>query len=136
LQGTLPSRSLFASAIGLALRCSLIAALCPGALPAQNPSGALRGTIQDAGGARIPAASVAVYSPANAQTRKVTCDSHGEFRVDGLAAGTWRVTVSARGFAQADADVQVAVSEVRDVVVTMKPAAVAESVSVKAQGST
>ena len=109
--------------------------MCAAALQAQSPGGALRGTIQDAVGARIASASVVVRLSTQAQTRRATSDRRGEFRIDGLVPGTWRVSVSARGFADAEADVQVAVSEVRDIAVSMKPAAVAQSVSVRAQGS-
>ena len=134
MQNRLPNFKLFAFATGLA-RCVLIAVWLTVGVCAQSPSGTLRGMIRDAAGARIASAGITVHSVANSQTRTVTCDSHGGFRVDGLAPGTWRLTVAARGFAEADDNVQVAVSEVRDVVVTLKPAAVADSVSVKAQGS-
>lgn len=117
------------------LRWLMAALTCAASLQAQSPGGALRGTIRDAAGARVPSASVMVHSLSQAQTRTATSDRRGEFRIDGLVPGTWRVTVSAQGFAEADADVQVAVSEVRDIAVTMKPAAVAQSVSVRAQGS-
>ena len=135
MQGAFTNPRWFVSGVELTLRCALVAVLCSGVAEAQNQSGALRGTIQDASGARIPSASVMVHATAPAQTRKATSNSRGEFRIDGLAPGTWLVTVSAQGFAEADANIQVAISEVRDIAVTLKPAAVAQSVRVKAQGS-
>ena len=135
MRDTLPSLKLIASAVEVALRWFLLAVVCLAGAEAQSQSGSLRGAIQDAAGARIPSAGVVVYAAASAQTRKVTCDRRGEFRIDGLVPGTWHLTVSAGGFAEADASVQIELSEVRDVVVTLKPAAVAQSVSVKAQGS-
>lgn len=102
---------------------------------AQNPGGALRGTVQDSGGARVASADVAVHLLSNAQLRKAVCDERGEFRIDGLVPGTWELTVSVRGFADADADVRIGVSEIRDVVVTMKPAVVSQSVNAKERGS-
>lgn len=105
------------------------------AIQAQTPSGALRGIVQDAHGARVASATVAVHLPATAQTRTAVCDRRGEFRIDGLTPGAWQVTVAARGFAHADATVSIAVSAIRDIAVTMQPQAVAQSVRVAARGS-
>src|SRR2546430_11174918 len=46
-----------------------------------------------------------------------------------------RLTVSAAGFAEAQADVTVAVSSVRDIMVTLKPLAAKETVKVQAPAS-
>jgi hypothetical protein len=105
------------------------------ALRAQNPAGALRGVVQDWSGARIASATVAVRLISTSQMRSATCDRRGEFLIDGLAPGLWQVTVSARGFGDAGANIQIAVSGLRDVVVTMKAASVAQSVSIQGGGS-
>ena len=55
-------------------------------------------------------------------TRQVTTDSRGEFRSPDLLPGNYHVVVSAKGFAEASADVTVQVSNVRDVLVTLRPA--------------
>src|SRR5215472_14265091 len=117
------------------MQCILAVILCAAGAPAQTPNGSLRGLIQDTRGARVISANVVLHLLATSQTRNAACDDRGEFRIEGLAPGTWEITVSARGFAEGKADLQIAVSEIRDVVVTMKPAAVAESVSVEARGS-
>src|SRR5215472_11834791 len=85
----------------------------PLASRAQNPNGALRGEVLDATGARIPGATVAVLSSASAQVREMKADEHGEFRIEGLVPGAYRLTVTAAGFAQASARVEVVVSTVR-----------------------
>ena len=101
---------------------------------AQNPNGSLRGEVQDTSAARVAGARVVVQSTGSSMTREARADERGEFRIDGLLPGSYRVTVTAKGFAQATAKVDVAVSLVRDINVTLKPESSAEAVNV--QGST
>jgi Carboxypeptidase regulatory-like domain/TonB dependent receptor len=102
---------------------------------AQNPRGSVRGTVQDATGARITSAKIVVHSIASSIERGATSESNGEFRLDDLLPGAYRVTVTAPGFPPAQAEVAVAVSEVRDVTVTLKLAAGSETVNVQATTS-
>ena len=104
-------------------------------LQAQNPRGSLRGTVQDATGARIPSARIVVQSADSSLQREAFSEDRGEFRLDDLLPGAYRITVSAAGFAPAEADVSVAVSSVREVTVTLKAAAPAETVKVQGQNS-
>ncbi len=104
-------------------------------LHAQNPRGSLRGAVQDATGARIPSASIVVQSVDSRMQRTATSEDRGEFRLDDLLPGAYRITVSAAGFAPAQAHVSIAVSSVREVTVTLQPATPAESVSVQGQNS-
>ena len=67
--------------------------------------------------------------------REAASEDRGEFRLDDLLPGKYRITVSAAGFAQAQADVSIAVSSVREVTVTLKAAAPSETVSVQGQSS-
>src|SRR5258708_30705617 len=55
--------------------------------------------------------------------------------MEDLTPGEGHISVDARGFASAGADVKVAVSTVRDIVVTLQPSQVNESVKVTSQGS-
>jgi hypothetical protein len=105
------------------------------ALRAQNPRGSLRGTVQDATGARLPSATIVVKSLDSPLQREATSEDRGEFRLDDLLPGAYVITVSASGFAPAEAHVSIAVSSVRDVTVTLKLAAPAETVSVEGQNS-
>src|ERR1700684_218930 len=104
-------------------------------LRAQNSSGALRGEVQDVSAARVAGARVVVVSTGSAITRATTTDERGEFRLEALLPGSYRVTVTAKGFAQATADVNVAVSVVRDIMVTLKPARGRETVVVLGNAS-
>ncbi len=122
----------FLKLLALAALSALVAI---GPASAQNPRGSLRGAVQDPSGARIPSAKIALHSSASALDREATTEDRGEFRIDDLLPGTYHISVSAAGFAPAEADVTVAVSSVREITVTLKPAAPGESVTVASQTS-
>ena len=102
---------------------------------AQTPRGSLRGAVQDTTGARIPAAKIVVRSADSSLQRQAETEDRGEFRVDDLPPGNYRITVSAPGFAEAQAELSIAVSSVREVTVTLKAEAPHETVSVHSQNS-
>src|SRR5208283_2046847 len=102
---------------------------------AQNSNGALRGEVQDTSAARVAGARVVVRSLGSSITREAIANERGEFRIDGLLPGPYHVAVTAKGFAEATADVDVAVSVVRDVTVTLKPASGHETVNVLGNSS-
>jgi hypothetical protein len=104
-------------------------------LNAQNVRGSLRGTVQDATGARISSAKIVAQLSASSVRREATSEDRGEFRLDDLQPGNYRITVNATGFATAQADVVVAVATVRDITVTLKPSAAPETVQVRAEVS-
>ena len=107
----------------------------PSSLCGQNATGSLLGEVQDASGARIKSANVAVTSTGSSVTRQVATDSRGQFRVPDLLPGDYHVVVNSKGFAEASSDVTVLVSNVRDLLVVLRPAAVQETVNVKAETS-
>ncbi len=114
---------------------TLFAVLLTANLYAQNPRGSLRGTVQDASGARIPSAKVVAQFSGSSVQREATSEDRGEFRLDDLLPGNYHVTVSAASFAPAQADVTVAVATVRDITVTLKAAAASETVKVRGNSS-
>ena len=97
---------------------------------AQNPNGSLRGEVHDTSGARIPGATVTVVSSDSAVRREAAANERGEFRIEGLLPGLYQVTVTATGFAAANSDVTVVVSQVRDITVELKPQAARATVNV------
>jgi hypothetical protein len=101
----------------------------------QNPNGALRGEVQDASSARVAGARVVVQSAGSSITREAVANDRGEFRIEGLLPGPYHVTVTAKGFAEATADINVAVSVVRDIAVTLKLAGARETVNVQGTSS-
>jgi len=102
---------------------------------AQTLGGSLRGVVEDGRGAHIASATITVHLLGSAIERSVSCDGHGNFRMDDLPPGTYRVSVKAQGFADAVADVPIEISSVRDIAVTMKPPVVVQTVDVQAQSS-
>ncbi len=105
------------------------------ALHAQNSRGSLRGTVQDPTGARISSAKVVAQLSGSSVQREATSEDRGEFRIDDLLPGNYRVTVTAAGFAPAQAEVVIAVASVRDITVGMKPSAGQQSVNVHGEAS-
>jgi Carboxypeptidase regulatory-like domain/TonB dependent receptor len=99
---------------------------------AQNPHGTLLGTAQDSSGARVVAASIVATNPDISLRRQTQSDARGEFRLEELPPGEYRVTVKADGFLEAASQVVVAVSSVREISVTLQPKGVAEKVFVNA----
>ena len=102
---------------------------------AQTSTGSLRGEVQDRNGGRIANAAIIVEAKGSGLRREVKSDDHGEFRVNDLLPGPYRVMVNANGFAEADSDVNVVVSFVRDLAVTMHPATAPQTVKVEGQAS-
>jgi len=96
---------------------------------AQTLGGSLRGVVEDGEGARVASAAIFVHLNASSLERSARCDDHGNFRMDDLKPGTYRVSVSAHGFAEAVADVSVAVGSVRDITVTLQPPAVSQTLT-------
>jgi hypothetical protein len=101
----------------------------------QNTNGALRGEVQDATSARVAGAHVVVESMGSSVVREETTNRQGEFRIENLLPGPYRVTVTAKGFAQATDSVSVAVSLVRDIAVTLKPEGARATVNVQGGSS-
>jgi hypothetical protein len=103
----------------------------PGLVWAQNPNGALRGEIQDAKGARVVNARIVAQATGSSMSRTAAANGQGEFRIEGLLPGSYQVIVTAKGFAEAVADVDVAVSAVRDIKVILKLESGRETVNVQ-----
>ncbi len=105
------------------------------ALYAQNPRGSLRGAVQDPTGARVPGAKIVLQSVDSSMKREAVSEDRGEFRLDDVLPGAYRMTVSATGFAPAQADITIAVSSVREVTVTLRPVIASETIKVQAENS-
>ncbi|MGB2591936.1 MAG: carboxypeptidase regulatory-like domain-containing protein [Candidatus Acidiferrum sp.] len=113
----------------------LVLLLLPYASLAQNPRGTLRGTVQDTSGGRISSAKIVVQAKESTLQREAASNDHGEFRIDDLLPGNYRVTVSAAGFAAADSEVQVSVSSVQEMTAVLRPQTVQQTVNVQGQAS-
>ena len=102
---------------------------------AQNPRGSLQGEVQDTSDARISSATVTVSDAQISAERTAQTNTRGEFRIDNLTPGNYQVVVTATGFAEASSNVTIVVSAVRDVLVTLRPPTIQQSVHVTAEGS-
>lgn len=83
--------------VALALVASSLALIIPAATQAQTTS-TLEGRITDQHGAAIPGATVVVNSPSMAVAREAVTDAAGMYRVPGLPAGTYVLSVTKSGF--------------------------------------
>jgi hypothetical protein len=121
----------------LTVRVFLILALAIAPLlsRAQDFQGSLVGTVTDAGGGRVLSAVITLQAVASSVERRAVSNARGEFRFDDLPPGAYRLTVEARGFAEASSTVEVVVSSTREVAVTMVPASLRQSVEVRGQPS-
>jgi hypothetical protein len=97
--------------------------------------GSIIGHVEDASGGRIPNATVVLHARASSLERSVTSDNHGDFRADDLPPGGYHVSVTAPGFAQADSDLEVVVSMVKEITAALQPDVVQQTVKVRAQAS-
>jgi hypothetical protein len=98
----------------------------------QDFRGSLSGTVADASGARVPAATVTINGPSQ---RVITSTQTGEFRFADLPPGTYHVSIAAPGMASADSDIAVEVSSARKISVTLRPSALKQSVTVEGNAS-
>ncbi|HEX8650397.1 MAG TPA: carboxypeptidase regulatory-like domain-containing protein [Pyrinomonadaceae bacterium] len=63
--------------------------------------GQINGSVTDPQGAVVVGAAVTVVDPLTNQSFKATTDQQGRYKIEGLPAGTYNLTVSARGFSDA-----------------------------------
>ncbi|MEK7409647.1 MAG: carboxypeptidase-like regulatory domain-containing protein [Acidobacteriota bacterium] len=72
-----------------------------GLASSQVTSSRLTGTVVDPGGAAVPLAQVKVLNVQTGQTFDTTTNERGEWAVPSISTGTYRVTVTAKGFKSA-----------------------------------
>src|SRR5260370_10874939 len=101
---------------------------------AQDPDGALAGTIRDSSGARISGAQVSLTSAALGVSRSTTSNNLGEFRLEALLPGDYQLQVAATRFATSHSAVRITVGSVSTVSIVLKPEVAAQSVQVEARG--
>jgi len=110
---------------GFGWRSTVLAAtvlVVGGLVCAQNPTGVLRGTVLDSSGAVIPHATIQVVrATQSGPVRTVQTDERGEFLFIMLDPASYELTIQANGFQDHRVDVQVVVSSVRELRVTLRP---------------
>ncbi len=91
--------------------------------------------MQDAKGARIASAAVEITTPDQSLKRQMKTNTRGEFRFEQLLPADYHVVVNASGFAEATSDVAVRITSAQDILVTLQPAKVTQTVNVQGQPS-
>ena len=108
--------------------------LFAGVALAQNPDGALAGTIRDNSGARVAGAQVSLVGSGPELSRSTTSNGLGEFRLEALRPGDYQLEVTAPRFATTRSAVKIAVGSVATVAVVLKPQISQQSVQVEGRG--
>jgi hypothetical protein len=113
------------------LRITLLGALALPLVFSQTDSARMTGTVTDASGAVIPAASITVKNERTGQERKVPADEHGVYLVPQLQPSTYSLTAEAPGMAKAEfTRLSLQVGQARTLKVTLSPASTTTEVSV------
>ena len=98
-----------------------------------SAGGRIEGKVTDSKGAAIVGATVTATDPTSKQTFTATTDNEGNFKIEGLAAGTYDVAITAKGFAAGRADgVKVTEGAAALVNLHLEPAPIEAAVSVTA----
>src|ERR1035437_5870317 len=113
------------------LRITRLGAMTLPLVLAQTDAARITGTVTDASGAVIPAASVTVKNEKTGQVRKVTTDEHGVYLAPQLPPSVYSLTATAPGMAMAEfAGLSLQVGQERMLNVTLAPSSVTTEVNV------
>ncbi|MEP6636294.1 MAG: carboxypeptidase regulatory-like domain-containing protein, partial [Acidobacteriota bacterium] len=128
----LPSFAPSVKGLGICLLITLaFAVLAPA--QTQSTTGTLQGTVLDANGAAVPAASVEVKNIDTNFTRNVTTDEDGRFIALTLPPGRYTVTVAKQGFATLVVEkADLTVGQALNLSLAMKVSGVEERVTITA----
>ena len=113
------------------LRITLLGAMTLPLVFAQTDAARITGTVTDASGAVIPAASVIVKNEKTGQERKVTTDEHGVYLAPQLQPSIYALSASAPGMATAEfKGVSLQVGQERMLNISLSPSSVTTEVNV------
>jgi len=111
--------------------------LMMGSSAAQSDRGAIAGSILDSTGAALPGASITLKGVTTGSVYKTVSSSTGGYRVNDLAIGRYDVTVEATGFkSSVQQGVDIQISTVSSLNITLQPGDVKEEVTVLADAPT
>jgi hypothetical protein len=103
---------------------------------AQVLYGSIVGTVQDESGAAVPNASISIINNATTQSRATVSSDEGAFALTDVAAGSYTLTVTAKGFrVSRTSNVQVAINAVSRNDVRLQVGELAETVNVEASAA-
>src|SRR5687768_4049051 len=114
-------------------RCAILFGLLATAVSAQDTTATLLGTLSDSSGAVLPGVTISVKNVDTTQTRTVTSDDAGRYRVPLLPPGRYEVTAQLSGFQTVvRSGVTLTVGQEALVNIQMALGNVAESITVEA----
>jgi hypothetical protein len=100
---------------------------------AQTTRGSIAGVISDSSGAVISNATVSATPEAGGEARSVTTGSNGEYRIESLNPGLYRVEASAQGFSKKTVEhVAVRTSQIASTSLALQVGNASETVTVEA----
>src|ERR1035438_5123416 len=113
------------------LRFTLLGAMALPLVFSQTDSARMTGTVTDASGALVPAASVTVKNEKTGQERKVSADEHGVYQVLQLQPSVYSLTAAAPGMANAEfKGINLQVGQERTLNITLSPSSMNTEVNV------
>jgi len=115
---------------GFALALLSLMALCSVNMLSQEMSGNLVGTVVDSSGAAVVGADVEVTNVGTNVTTRTKTGGTGQYRVDNLIPGTYRVTVRGPGFKAFSQTADIQLNKTGTLNVTLTPGAATETVEV------
>jgi len=92
----------------------------------------LSGKIMDPAGAIIPGATVVATNSSGAVVGTVTTDGRGQFRIEGLAPGSYRIQAQATGFLTQSVAAEVTASQQAVADITLRVGSASQTVTVEA----
>src|SRR4051812_21773623 len=109
-----------------ALRCVLLVVMCGMAQAQDAATSAIRGTVEDPAGARLPQARVTLTDTQHGAIRNTLTDDAGVFVFSLLAPGEYRMEINADGMAPLRRDaIRIEVGDVVGMTLRMRLAAAA-----------
>ncbi len=100
-----------------------------------SQSGAINGTVKDPNGAVVAGAQVAIRHEATGETRDAVTDNRGQFKVEGLATGGYKITVNRDGFKTAERVVAVESGKTATVEIKLEITETRAEIAVAAKGT-
>ena len=98
-------------------------------------TGAIAGVVRDPSGAQVPGASITATNSATGLQRQIVSNGKGEFEIQILGPGHYRLTISKQGFTTSEVpDVVVNVTQITTANVNLKVGSPHETLQVQASG--
>lgn len=115
----------------LIVACAMALMVMSPAGLAQSGAGSIQGTVTDVTGAVIPKAEIRVVNQATNVTTSTTSNSVGFYQVPDLFAGTYVITISARGFKTYRTSLQLLVAQAGIINASLPAGSVTQQVEVQ-----